>query len=109
MMAEFVFVYITAKDEEEARRIAKTLVEERLAACVNIFHIRSVYRWQGKVVDDSEANMIAKTMEAKLPNLVRRVKELHSYTTPAIVWWRLDGGNEPFLNWILESVGGDKT
>lgn len=95
------FVYITTGDAAEARRIGRVLVEERLAACANVHQpVTSIYRWQGAVEEDSEAALIAKTMQERLPALVERVTALHSYDCPCVVSWPLSGGNPAFLDWI---------
>jgi periplasmic divalent cation tolerance protein len=78
-------VLITAPQEEEAATIAKTLIDERLAACVNIVKdIRSLYRWQGAVEDEGEVLMVVKTQERLFENLKNRVQQLHSYSVPEI-------------------------
>ena len=95
------FVYITASDGEEARRLARAVVESRLAACANVFDtMTSVYRWQGAVQEDSEAVVIAKTREDLVPALTEKIKELHSYDCPCIVSLPLTGGSDDFLAWI---------
>jgi periplasmic divalent cation tolerance protein len=100
---EAIVVYITAPNEDEAARIAKAIVEERLAGCVNIIKgIRSIYSWQGKVVDDSEVLMIAKTQRHLFEPLKMRVKELHSYTVPEIIALLIIEGSEDYLNWLKE-------
>ncbi len=94
-------VYMTAADEDEAGRIGRALVEERLAACVNVIPgMRSFYRWRGEVQDDREVVMIAKTREGLLDALVARVKELHSYDCPCVVALPIVAGNPDFLAWI---------
>lgn len=101
-------VYITVPDQDEARTIGRALVEERLAACANIFPaIHSIYRWQGKVHSDSEAALIVKTSEKQLSSLINRVKEMHSYSCPCIEAFPIETGNADFLNWILESCLSD--
>jgi len=101
-------VYITAGSKDEARRIAKTLVEEKLAACANIFeHINSFYFWDGALQDDQEVAIIAKTIATKLVALTARVKDLHSYDCPCIVNWPLSGGFGPFLEWVNNSAGAN--
>jgi periplasmic divalent cation tolerance protein len=98
---EPIFVYMTASSGEEARRIGRALVEERLAACANVIdRMTSFYWWQGKIEEGAEAVLIAKTTRAKLDALTARVKSLHSYTVPCVVGIRLDGGNADFLSWI---------
>ena len=85
----------------EADRIAEALIDERLAACVNILgKIRSVYRWQGKIERADEVAMIAKTTEALFETLAARVRALHSYDTPAIVAWPIVAGDAAYLAWI---------
>ncbi len=94
-------IYITAADREEARRIAETLVSERLAAGVNILDgVNSLYRWKGEIRDEREAVLIAKTTEALVPDLVERVKALHSYECPCIVSLPVAAGNPAFLEWV---------
>jgi periplasmic divalent cation tolerance protein len=100
---EAIVVYITAPNEDEAARIAKAIVEERLAGCVNIVKgIRSIYSWQGKIEDDAEVLMIAKTQRHLFEPLKRRVKELHSYTVPEIIALPIIEGSEDYLNWLKE-------
>jgi periplasmic divalent cation tolerance protein len=95
------FVYITAKDTEQARRIGKALVTEKLAACVNIFEsMNSLYFWKGEFCDEREAVLIAKTRATLLSRLTKRVKELHSYEVPCIVALPIVGGNRDFLEWV---------
>ncbi|MCL4456575.1 MAG: divalent-cation tolerance protein CutA [Nitrospirae bacterium] len=103
---EAIVVYITAPNEDEAAKIAKTLVEQRLAACVNIVRgIRSIYTWQGKIEDDAEVLMIAKTQLHLFESLKNRVKELHSYTVPEIIASPIIDGSEDYLNWLKEAIG----
>ena len=99
------FIYMTAGSREEARKIGKELVMSRLAACVNILdNMNSLYMWQGKVQDDSEIVLIAKTTEDHVPQLIEKVKSLHSYECPCIVSIPVSGGNQAFLDWIAEEV-----
>ena len=99
-------VYMTAATGDEAARIAKTLVEKRLAACVNIIDgMRSFYRWENALQDDREVVMIAKTRSSRVDALVDAVKAIHSYDCPCIVEWRASGGNRAFLDWIGAQVG----
>jgi periplasmic divalent cation tolerance protein len=99
------FVYVTAGDAAEAKRIGRTVVEERLAACANVLDgMSSVYWWQGKIEEASEAVLILKTTTMRLEELTARIKALHSYATPAIVAWPIEAGNAEYLDWI-----GDET
>ncbi len=103
---EAIVVYITAPNEEDAAKIANAIVEERLAACVNIVKgIRSIYSWQGKIEDDAEVLMIAKTQRHLFESLKKRVKELHSYTVPEIIAIPIIDGSEDYLNWLKEVTG----
>ena len=96
---------MTAGSRDEARKIGKELVISRLAACVNILdNMNSFYLWDGKVQDDTEVVMIAKTTEDQVPALVEKVKSLHSYECPCIVSIPVSGGNQAFLDWIAEEV-----
>lgn len=97
----FIFVYITTKNKEQAVQIGKTLVEEHLAACVNIIDkMTSIYRWEGRVNEDSEAILIVKTRESLFDKLSDRVKSLHSYTCPCIIAFPVIAGNNDYLKWL---------
>ena len=96
------FIYMTTRDKDEAREIGRHLVESGLAACVNILdHMNSMYIWQGEFQDDRETVMIAKTTEAKVPELISAVKARHSYECPCIVALPISDGHPDFLNWIV--------
>ncbi|MFC1631651.1 divalent-cation tolerance protein CutA [Candidatus Omnitrophota bacterium] len=100
-MAKLNLVYITAKDKEEARKIGQVLVEERLVACVNIVEkINSMYWWEDQIQDDSEAALVAKTKEALVPEVIARVKSVHSYSCPCVISLPIQDGNQDFLDWI---------
>jgi periplasmic divalent cation tolerance protein len=100
-----LFVYITTKDKEQARSIGRVLVEEHLAACVNIINgMESIYFWNNSICEDKEAILIAKTREDLLSDLSQRVKSLHSYECPCIVALPIAGGNQEYLDWIKEST-----
>lgn len=97
--------YITTADEDEARRIGRTLVEERLAACVNILSpMQSIYLWDGALQQAQEAVLLAKTTRARMAELTERVKALHSYDCPCIVAFDLNGGSAAFLAWVAGEV-----
>jgi periplasmic divalent cation tolerance protein len=98
-------IYITVKDKAEARKIGSELVESKLAACVNIIdNMNSMYVWEGKIQDDKEVVLIAKTTEARVPLLIEKVKTLHSYDCPCILSIPVSGGNKEFLDWIANEV-----
>jgi periplasmic divalent cation tolerance protein len=100
---EALVVYITAPNEEEAAKIARAIVEERLAACANIIPaVRSIYSWQGKMEDEKEVLMIVKTRLRLFKALQERVKELHSYTVPEIIALPVVDGSEEYISWLKE-------
>ena len=101
-MAE-VLVYVTAASRDHAVLIGRTLVEERLAACVNVLGpIASIYRWEGEVCEEEEVALIAKTRTDLVPALSERVHDLHDYDTPCVVAVEIAGGNPDVLAWIGE-------
>ena len=101
MTTEYIFVFITAPNEEEASKISHTVVEERLAACVNIIRsVRSIYRWQGRIEDESEVLMVVKTKRTLFDRLQGRVKELHSYEVPEIIGLPVIEGSKQYLDWL---------
>ncbi|WP_092351095.1 divalent-cation tolerance protein CutA [Candidatus Chrysopegis kryptomonas] len=105
MMTDFIVVFITTPNVIEARKISKTLVEEKLAACCNIIErVNSIYFWQGKIEDDFESLIIIKTKKDVFPELVKRVKELHKYTVPEIIALPIIEGSDSYLNWVNETV-----
>ena len=98
-------VYITAGNIENASQIARELVSRRLAACVNMFPVYSVYRWKEKIEEDSEIAMFIKTDSSRFDEITRLVKSLHTYEMPAIEFWGIEG-EQKYLNWIhVNSLG----
>jgi periplasmic divalent cation tolerance protein len=98
---DYCLLYMTAASADEARRIGAALVDENLAACVNVIDgMTSIYRWEGAVRNDSEAVFIAKTRRSLVESVVARVKALHSYTCPCVVALPILDGNPAFLEWI---------
>ncbi len=97
-------VYVTFANGHEAERICATVVKERLAACANIFPVRSVYRWKNRVVKSREAAALLKTTAWRFPRLERRLKQLHSYEIPGIVAWTLSAGSRSYLKWISDTI-----
>ncbi|MEX2640778.1 MAG: divalent-cation tolerance protein CutA [Balneolales bacterium] len=99
------FVYITTSGTEEAERIGKSLVEEKLAACINVlFPMTSMYWWEGELCRDQECVLIAKTTVTRIERLTERVKELHSYDCPCVAAIPVEAGNEGYLKWITDST-----
>ena len=103
VMSEFIVVLITCGSEEEALKIAHSLVEERVAACVNLVSpVRSIYRWEGKIWDEKEWILIIKTQKERFEELEKRVKSLHSYSVPEIIGLPIVEGASPYLKWLGE-------
>lgn len=101
-----VSVYAVFADADEAERIARTVVEERLAACANVLpSLRSIYRWQGKVEAAEEAGVIFKTTTNSSEALIARIAGLHSYEVPCIVTWPIDKVTGAYADWVEDSVG----
>ena len=94
-------IYVTAPNRYEALKLARNLVESRLVACANILDgASSVYWWDGKLQEDSETVMIAKTRSPLVEAVIERVRELHPYACPCVVAVPISAGNPAFLNWI---------
>ena len=97
--------YMTAENREEAEKIAKELISNKLAACVNIIgEINSFYEWKGNVENSTETAFIAKTSQEKSSEFIEFVKSIHSYETPCIISFKTETGNPDFLSWISNSV-----
>jgi periplasmic divalent cation tolerance protein len=105
--SDALIVFMTVPDVEAGAAIARVLVEEQLAACVNILPgVRSIYRWQGQINDDGEALCLIKTRAALYDRLRERAAALHPYQVPELLAVSPDAGNEPYLRWIADQVRG---
>ena len=101
-----VSVYAVFADAAEAERIGRQMIEERLAACVNILGpCRSIYRWEGAVEIADEVAAIFKTSDQQADELVTRIADLHSYEVPAIAVWPIDKLLGDYADWVEDSVG----
>ncbi|MCZ7402665.1 MAG: divalent-cation tolerance protein CutA [Candidatus Methanoperedens sp.] len=100
----FSIIYITAGDLPGARKLGRILVEERLAACANIFPITSIFRWKGNIEEASEFGIMVKTRTEKVKVIEKRVKDIHSYEVPCVVSFKIDEGSLEYLEWINDSV-----
>ncbi|MFC1752644.1 divalent-cation tolerance protein CutA [Thermoproteota archaeon] len=98
-----ILIYVPCKDEEQAKTIGKTLLEKRLIACANIFPISSMYWWQGKIEDGSEAVLLCKTKTQMYDDVARVVKDLHSYETPCIMKIEVDA-NKEYVEWAEQEL-----
>jgi periplasmic divalent cation tolerance protein len=98
-------VLLTLPDRERALALARTLVEERLAACVNVLgEARSVYRWQGELCDEAELLCMVKTTRARWDGLRARVLALHPYQVPEVIALAVQDGHAPYLDWVRGEV-----
>jgi periplasmic divalent cation tolerance protein len=101
-----LIVFITASGEDEAAKISRAVVEARLAGCVNIIkNMRSIYSWEGKIEDEAEVLMIAKTQKHLFDSLMKKVKTLHSYKVPEIIAMPIVDGSEDYLKWLRQVTG----
>jgi periplasmic divalent cation tolerance protein len=106
-MSDIASVYAVFGSDEEARRIGRIAVEERLAACVNIIGpCRSIYRWQGGIEEAEEVAALFKTAADRADALIARIAELHSYDVPAAVVWPIVGAAEDYATWVVEESSG---
>jgi periplasmic divalent cation tolerance protein len=99
-----IVVLVTAGSSDQAANIARSLVEERLAACVNVVPVRSIYRWEGKVADDGEWLLVVKTTRERFDAVEARIRELHSYAVPEVIALDVALSSRPYLDWLLGSV-----
>ena len=99
-----ILIYITCASKEEARRIARELIEKKLMACANIFPIESIYWWKNAIEEATEYVIIAKAMETDFEELEQQAKHLHSYEVPCIVAVPITNGNQDYLTWIEAST-----
>jgi len=103
-MNYYIFL-VTVPNLEEGQKIAKVLVENKLAACVNIIkNISSIYRWKGKIEEDNEHILLIKTNEENSKSLIQKINEIHSYSEPECIGFKIEKGSETYLKWIEESV-----
>ncbi len=104
-MTDAILVLVTAPSADKAAELARTLVEEQLAACGNIVPgLRSIYRWEGKVHDEAEVLLLLKTQASLFEALRARILSLHPYQVPEVLRLGVEAGHEPYLAWIRDSV-----
>lgn len=102
---DFVLVYVTTANSEDAKKIGRAIVERKLAACANILpQMDSIYSWKGKVCEDQEAVLILKTRRSLFKELMEKVRALHAYDCPCVLSLPIEDGNAPYLQWL-----GDQT
>ena len=107
-MARFQIVLVTCGSKAEARKIARTLVERRLAACVNVVTapVESIYRWKGSTASAKEFLLVIKSTQTRFAALRREIASLHSYEVPEIIALPISAGSPQYLKWLAESVSG---
>jgi len=101
-------VYVTCGSDDEARKLSHGLVENRLAACVNIAEVSSVYEWKGKIENDNEKLLIIKTIESNFEKLENYVKDNHSYECPEIIALEVIAGSKEYIDWAKSVLNSDK-
>jgi len=100
-----LLVISTAGSEKEARKVARILVEERLAACANIIPgVRSFFYWKGRLCQEKEALILIKTMNSKAKKIIDKIKEIHTYEVPEIIFFRVDKAEKNYLRWVEKMV-----
>ena len=101
----YIVVFITTSNKKEARNIARELIKNKLAACVNIIDkIESIFWWQGKLDSAREVLLVVKTKKSEFNKVSKAVKAIHSYQVPEIIALPIAAGNKPYLDWINESL-----
>jgi len=95
----------TTGSEKEARKIARSLVEERLAACANVIPgVRSFFYWEGRLCQEKEALILIKTVNNQARKIMAKLKKIHSYEVPEIIFFRVDMGEKNYLKWVRKMV-----
>ena len=109
-MTEMLIIFTTFANGEDAARVARVLVDERLIACANVIPgVRSIYRWEGKTADQAEVMVVMKTRKQDWAALQSRLSELHPYTTPECVAVRIASGAPAYMTWLEESLAPETT
>ena len=99
-----ILIYITFPNKQEAKKIGRILIEKRLAGCVNMFPVEAIYQWKGKITEEKEVVLIAKTFEKNFSKIEKLVKKLHSYETPCILAIPVNKVSKNYLNWIKKET-----
>ncbi len=99
-----IISYIVCKDKEEAKKISRTLLEKKLAACCNIIQTESLYKWKNKLVEDNEVILLAKTLDKNFTEIKKEVLKIHSYKIPCILKLDVKDINDSYLRWLKSEV-----
>ncbi|MFX0083151.1 MAG: divalent-cation tolerance protein CutA [Candidatus Hodarchaeota archaeon] len=103
-MSCYLFL-VTVPNIDEGHKIARNLVESKLVACVNVIqNISSIYRWKGEIEEDNECLLLIKTIEENSDSLIQKIKEIHSYSEPECIAFKIEKGSETYLKWIEEAI-----
>lgn len=104
-MSDYLVIFVTTPDVPTAEMIARSVVEEKFAACVNVLPgVRSFYQWEGKLQHDQEALLVIKTTKVLFPKIESCVRAMHPYDVPEIIACPVIRGSQPYLSWIDKSV-----
>jgi len=107
-MTDYRLLYLTVPDAETGRALARRMVEDRLAACAHLFPAgESFYRWGGKLMEEAELVIVAKTRADLAEEAIARIAEWHEYEVPCVLALPIDAGHSPFLRWVDGEVGGE--
>jgi periplasmic divalent cation tolerance protein len=106
-MGQYSVILVTAPSREEAEAIAQTLISAKLAACVTLLPVHSVYTWQGEIQKEDEWQLLIKSQLDRFPQLEAKIREVHSYEVPEIIALPILTGSQSYLSWISEQVSHD--
>ncbi len=107
---DYILVLCTVQDKKQGKEIAKQLVSEGIAACVNIVpKLLSIYRWEGEISEDEEALMLIKTKKTLFEQVQNRILQLHTYDLPEIIAFDISDANKAYLDWISKETGSKLT
>lgn len=104
-MSDFLWLYVPTSSIEEAKRLGRALLEDRLVACVNIFDaMTSMYHWQGDIAEDCETLLVAKTRRDLFEAAQKKIEALHSYDCPCVIGLKIEEGNAAYLDWLTKET-----
>ncbi len=105
-MTALSLIYVTTPTKDEALKIGRTLLEKKIAACINVWEgMESHYWWEGKIETALECVLLVKTTDDKVDAAIAVVKAMHGYTTPCAIAWKIEKGNPEYVKWLEDAVG----